>query len=130
MTGPRNAGRARRAGRALDASRVEQEEQRVALAAREREVRVAGQPSTGRETRATVEGGVRDLRLEPYDEVVAQRRDARGLLRLPLRGDLRSDGERRDTGDVDGPRSHVALLTAAVEQRAQRQTATQQQRSG
>ena len=39
-----HAGRAGRAGRAGDAARVEQHQQRVALAAGERQVRVAGQP--------------------------------------------------------------------------------------
>ena len=40
----RDPGRAGRAGRALDAAGVEQQQQRVALAAGEGEVRVAGQP--------------------------------------------------------------------------------------
>ena len=44
VRGLRHAGVAGRPGRALDAARVEQHQQRVALAAGERQVRVAGQP--------------------------------------------------------------------------------------
>ena len=54
-------GRAGRPGRALDAGRVEQEQQRVALAAGEGEVRVAGQPVD----RVAVEDRVRAPRPAP-----------------------------------------------------------------
>ena len=55
------AGVAGRSGRALDAARVEQHQQRVALAAGELQVRVAGQPVVGAVPRVAVVDRVRHL---------------------------------------------------------------------
>ena len=55
----RDTGRARRTGRALDSLGVQQHQQRIALAAAEGEVRVAGQPSRAR---GAVEHDVVDAR--------------------------------------------------------------------
>ena len=95
MRGLRHAGRAGRAGRAGDAAGVEQHQQRVALAAGEGQVRVAGQPvRRGRCRGSPLRRGVgRPAPGRRRDEVVAQRGDPRGVLGLVLDGEL--DGRAR-----------------------------------
>ena len=76
-----DAGRAGRAGGALDAAGVEQHQQRVALAAGEAEVRVAGQPvRPGRGRRG---GGRRAPPRAPGDQLVAQGGEPLARLGLP-----------------------------------------------
>ena len=70
---PRDPGRAGRPGRALHALGVQQHQQRIALAAGERQVRVARQPASGRAQRCPVEHDVRHPLAYSSNELVAQR---------------------------------------------------------
>ena len=113
MGGLRHAGRARRAGGALDAAGVEQHQQRVALAAREAEVGVAGQPVLV----GAVDGRVGHLAQHPADQVVAQVADPGGVLVEVLDRHLDGGREAGDRGGVDGAAADVALLATAVHER-------------
>ena len=101
VAGLRHAGLAGRAGGALDAAGVEQVEQGVALAAGEREVRVAGQPAGGVGVAAQL--GVGHGGEHGRDEVVAQGAEPGGVRRLVLRGQLGGDGEGRIAGASSVP---------------------------
>ena len=71
-----------------DAAGVEQHQQRVALAAGEGEVRVAGEPARHAVRRGAVEGGVAaTCSLDPAHQVVAQRGHPLGVLGLALDGE-------------------------------------------
>ena len=108
--------------------RVEQEQQCVALAAGEGEVRVARQPL--RAWRRAVQDRVGDASEHLADEVVPQRRQPLGLSDPPLRADHRRDRERPDRGRVQGARPDVAFLAAAVQHRHRRHATAQDQRAG
>ena len=107
-------GRARRAGGALDAVGVEQHQQRVALAAGEGQVGVAGQPRRAAVddagARVAVQHGVRHAREDLADEVVAQPADHGGPLRRLRHRQLDGGGEADDRGGVERAGTHVALL--------------------
>ena len=100
---------------------VEQHQQRVALAAGEAEVGVAGQP-VGRPglQLGAVQVGVGHHLDHPADQVVAQRGDPGGVLGLVLDRELDRGREAGDRRGVDGAAADVALLAAAVHQRADR----------
>ena len=125
--GLRHPRRAGRAGRALDALRVEQHQQRVALAVGEAEVGVAGQPPLPR--RRAVQVGVGDDLDDPANQVVAQPGEPLGVLRLRLDGRLDGRGERRDARGVERAAADVALLAAAVPERGHGDLASDDQRS-
>ena len=90
-----HAGRAGRPGRAGDAAGVEQHQQGVALAAGEGQVRVAGEPVLEAGVRVAVDAGVRHLRLDPLDQVIAQRGDPDGVVGLVLDRELDGRGRTR-----------------------------------
>ena len=111
----RHAGRAGRAARALDARGVEQQQQRVALAAVERQVRDAGQASRPGRRCGCTPSTVSSTRAH---EVVAQRAHRAGA--RTSRSAIDAVSGRGETGDrrgVEGAGAHVALLAAAVQQR-------------
>ena len=118
VRGLRHAGRARRPGGALDAARVQQHQQGVALAAGEAQVRVAGQPvHADRGHRAAVQVRVGHGLDDPAHEVVAQRRDPGRVLGLVLDRQLDRGREAGDRRGVDRAAADVALLAAAVHER-------------
>ena len=104
VAGLRHPGRAGRAGGALDAVRVEQHEQAVALAAGEGQVRVARQPRRPAVDRAgagvAVEQRVRHGGQHLADEVVAQPGEHRGPPRGVGHRHLDGRGERRRSPGV------------------------------
>src|SRR3954469_10827895 len=113
VRGLRDAGRAGRARRALDAPGVEQHQQRVALAAGEAEVTVAGQPPVD----VAVHDGVRHDLADPGHQVVAQPGQPRGVVGLLLDRELDGGREAGDRRGVEGAAADVPLLAAAVHQR-------------
>ncbi len=119
VRGLRDAGGAGGAGRALDAASVEQHQQRVAVAAREAQVGVAGQALGARAIElGTVEVGLGHGLDDPADQVVAQRRHPGGVLGLLLHRELDRGGQARDRRGVQGAAADVALLAAAVHEGA------------
>src|SRR5690606_14931703 len=100
-------------------------EQRVALAAGEGEVRVAGQPVH----RVAVEDHVRYGLPYPGDEVVAELGEPGGELLAVGDGVLDGHGEGGDRGGVEGAGAHLALLAPAVQHRDRVDAAGEQQRA-
>ncbi len=121
-----DTGGARRARRALDALGVQQHQQRIAFAAAEREVGVAGQ---ARITGGAVEVHVIDRRQHAVDQPVAQRLHAGAVGRQALDRHLRGGGHRHSPGDIRCAGTDVAFLAAAVQQRHTAGVAPQQQRA-
>src|SRR5262245_7307252 len=122
-----DAGRARRAGRTLDATRVEEHEQRIALAARKREMGVARQPGLEVGTRVPVEHRLWHRLDDPANEVITKPGELVGVLGLALDGELRGYSQRRDCGR--GPRAgtNVALLPTTMKDRDGSQFVAEQQ---
>ena len=126
----RDPGRAGRPGRALDAAGVQQQQQGVALAAGEGEVRVAGQAVLRRQPRVTAEDGVRHDLEHPAYQVVTKAGDPLGALGPALDGHLGRRGEAHDRGGVQGAGAHVALLPATVQDRHQVDGPAEHQQAG
>src|SRR4051794_22991667 len=103
-----HAGGAGRPGGALDATRVEQHQQRVALAVGEAEMGVARQPLCG----IAVQVGIGYDVDHPGHEGVAQGRHPLGVLGLDLDRVLDGGGEPGDGRHVERAAADVALLTA------------------
>src|SRR5699024_4160907 len=108
MRGAGDSGRAGRTRRGGQAAGVETEQQRVTLAAGEREVGVGRQAALTARSRqpSAVDGG-----FDAGDEAVAQAGQPRRP-RLEIAGDefdLRGEGD--SAGDVEGYRTHPALLS-------------------
>jgi len=116
-----HAGRAGRPRRAGDAPRVESISSGVALAAGEGQVGVARQPVLCRALRVAVDRRVGDLLPHPPDQVVAQGAQPLEALGLVLDRELDGGGEADDGRGVDRARPDVALLSAAVHLRHQRE---------
>ncbi len=128
VAGLGHAGLAGRAGRALDTARVEQVEQRVALAAGEREVRVARAAGPrGRGRRAGRRPGRR--RAPRRRAASTQGRQPRARPRLLLRGQVGGDGERPHRRRVERAGPDAALLPAAVQDRHEVEPAPGHQRA-
>ena len=108
---------------------VEQVEQRVALAAGEREVGVGGQPARG--VPRAAQHRVGDRGPDAGDQGVAQRTHAGGEARAaPRRPCSTAERERREQGGVERAGPHPALLPAAVQHGRQVEPAARQQRPG
>ena len=115
----RDAGAAGRAGGALDAAGVEQHQQRVALAAREADVGVAGQPPAAlcvaAEAPCRWASGTTSTTRRTRSSRSAATRSACSGWRLDRR--LDGGGEAGDGRRVEGAAADVALLPAAVHER-------------
>jgi len=108
-----DAGRAGRTGRARDPGRVEQQQEGIAGAAREREVGVARQAID----RVAVEQRIRNRCPDPCHQLVPERRHGRRIFLLAFRARLDGSGEPDDAGHVQRARTDVALLSPAMQQR-------------
>ena len=128
--GLRHAGRAGRPGRALDAAGVEQHQQRVALAAGEAEVGVAGQPVRRPVDGVTVQVRVgHDLDAPGGPGRRAARRPARRARPGALTASSTAAAKPAIAGHVEGAGADVALLAAAVQQRRHVELAAHDERA-
>src|SRR6266702_1615992 len=123
----RHACRAGRAGGAGDALRVEQHQQRVALAAGEREMGVARQP--GRPGRRAVQHCVGHRGADSCDQVVPERGQPLRLVVAAHPRYLHGGGEGPDRRGVERAGPYIALLPAAVQDRHRIRAPVQQQRA-
>lgn len=113
------------AGGAFDALGVEEQQQRVALAPGEAEVRVGGKPLDG----VSAEDGVGHFPEHGGDQLVAQGADPGGEVLAPLGGEDGGDREGRDGGHVQGAGADVPLLAASVQDGYGALVAAEQQRA-